>query len=26
ALPPEMVVARELRRIGDEFNRLYCEA
>ncbi|XP_067241701.1 bcl-2-like protein 11 [Chanodichthys erythropterus] len=24
AMRPEMAVARELRRIGDEFNRLYC--
>ncbi|XP_026079256.1 bcl-2-like protein 11 isoform X1 [Carassius auratus] len=24
AMGPEMAVARELRRIGDEFNRLYC--
>uniref|UniRef100_A0A672L7Z7 BCL2 like 11 n=1 Tax=Sinocyclocheilus grahami TaxID=75366 RepID=A0A672L7Z7_SINGR len=25
AMGPEMAVARELRRIGDEFNRLYCQ-
>ncbi|TRY97609.1 hypothetical protein DNTS_004744 [Danionella cerebrum] len=24
-VPPEIVVARELRRIGDEFNRIYCQ-